>query len=115
MVVTKPVEIRKEQKKYFNIAYQGEPVVVSRPRNENVVVISEEEYRRIKMENRVLSYAVKLLDTETNKKTDDSFEEELAINILEKLDEGISSEEGWISEKEMERRIDEYIRGRMYA
>lgn len=28
-------------KKYFNIAYQGEPVVVSRPRNENVVIISK--------------------------------------------------------------------------
>ena len=33
MVVTKPAEIRNEQKKYFNIAYQGEPVVVSRPRS----------------------------------------------------------------------------------
>jgi len=47
MVVTKPADIRKEQKKYFSIAYQGEPVIVSRPRNENVVVISEDEYNRL--------------------------------------------------------------------
>ncbi len=56
MVVTKPVEIRKEQKKFFSIAYKGEPVIVSRPRNENVVVISEEKYRELTTQNRLLAY-----------------------------------------------------------
>lgn len=56
MVVTKPADIRKEQKKYFSIAYQGEPVVVSRPRNENVVVISENEYNRLLTLGRLSAY-----------------------------------------------------------
>lgn len=56
MVVTKPVDIRREQKKFFTIAYRGEPVVVSRPRNENVVVISEERYRELLTRNRLLAY-----------------------------------------------------------
>ena len=56
MVVTKPADIRKEQKKYFSIAYKGEPVVVSRPRNENVVVISENEYNRLLTLGRLSAY-----------------------------------------------------------
>ena len=56
MVVTKPADIRKEQKKYFSIAYQGEPVIVARPRNENVVVISEDEYNRLMTLGRLSAY-----------------------------------------------------------
>ena len=56
MVVTKPADISKEQKKYFSIAYQGEPVIVSRPRNENVVVISEDEYNRLMTLGRLSAY-----------------------------------------------------------
>ena len=62
MVVAKPAEIRQEQKKFFNIAYQGEPVVVSRPRSENVVIISEDEYNDIMAKNRLLSYYLGLAD-----------------------------------------------------
>lgn len=64
MVVTKPAEIRKEQKKYFSIAYKGEPVVVSRPRNENVVVISEEQYKELTTQNRLLAYYSGLMGKE---------------------------------------------------
>lgn len=63
MVLTKPADIRREQKKYFNIAYQGEPVVVTRPRSENVVVISEERYKELITMNRLLAYHNSLSDT----------------------------------------------------
>lgn len=31
-------------KKYFDMAFDGEPVIVSRKENKNVVIISEAEY-----------------------------------------------------------------------
>lgn len=62
MVVTKPVDIRREQKRFFTIAYRGEPVIVSRPRNENVVVISEDRYRELLTRDRLLAYYRGLTD-----------------------------------------------------
>ena len=73
MVVTKPAELRREQKKYFSIAYSGEPVVVSRPRNENVVVISEEQYRELTTGNGLLAYYSEIVK---NEDFDVSFAEE---------------------------------------
>lgn len=67
MVVTKPADIRKEQKKYFSIAYQGEPVIVSRPRNENVVVISEDEYNRLMKISEMASFDVSAVETFSEK------------------------------------------------
>lgn len=47
MIATKPIEFRSNLKKYMDDAYQGEPVVVVRPRNENVVVVSEQDYNAL--------------------------------------------------------------------
>ncbi|MBO4908829.1 MAG: hypothetical protein J5476_06050 [Lachnospiraceae bacterium] len=44
------------QKEYFQKAYEGEPVIISRPRNENVVLISVEEYNEMKMAKRFAAY-----------------------------------------------------------
>lgn len=44
MIATKPVDIRNQQKAYFDRAYMGETIIVSRPKNQNVVIIGEHEY-----------------------------------------------------------------------
>ena len=47
MIATKPVDLRARLKEYFDIAFKGEPVIVSRKNNENVVIISEHEYNEM--------------------------------------------------------------------
>ena len=47
MIATKQMDIRANLKKYFDIAFSGEPVIVSRKENKNVVVISENEYNEL--------------------------------------------------------------------
>ena len=47
MIATKPIEIRSNLKKYMDIAYDGEPVIVSRKQNRNVVILSEKEYNEM--------------------------------------------------------------------
>ena len=47
MIATKQVDIRANIKKYFDIAFNGEPVIVSRKENRNVVIISETEYNEL--------------------------------------------------------------------
>ncbi len=42
MIAVKPTDIRNQQKKYFEQAYAGETLIVSRPQNQNVVIISEQ-------------------------------------------------------------------------
>lgn len=84
MIVTKPAELRKNQKEYFEKAYAGETVVVSRPRNENVAIISEQVYRKIMQERRLMLYYFKLKEAgvlEMNKKG-------LCENGYDVLDEG---------------------------
>ena len=47
MIVTKQMDLRANIKKYFDIAYDGEPVIVSRKKNKNVVIISESKYNEM--------------------------------------------------------------------
>ena len=44
MIATKQMDIRANIKKYFDLAFNGETIIVSRKQNKNVVVISEAEY-----------------------------------------------------------------------
>jgi len=63
MEVTKPAELRQNQKEYLQKAYEGEVVLVVRPRNENVVILNNALYSRIMQERRIMAYFLK-----TNKK-----------------------------------------------
>lgn len=47
MIATKQMDVRANIKKYFDIAFNGEPVIVSRKENKNVVIISEAEYNEL--------------------------------------------------------------------
>ena len=60
MIATKPMDLRANLKKYFDIALNGEPVIVSRKENKNVVVISEAEYNDLQKAKRNAEYLMKL-------------------------------------------------------
>ena len=47
MIATKPLDLRSHLKKYMDYAFRGEPVVIARPKNENVVMLSEKEYNEL--------------------------------------------------------------------
>ena len=60
MIATKQVDLRANLKKYFDIAFSGEPVIVSRKQNKNVVVISESEYNELQRAKRNAEYLKRL-------------------------------------------------------
>ena len=47
MIATKPLDLRSNLKKYMDVAFKGEPVVIARPKNENVVMVSEKDYNEL--------------------------------------------------------------------
>lgn len=57
MIITKQMDIRSNIKKYFDLAYNGEAVFVSRKQSKNVVIISENEYNDLSRANRLEAYA----------------------------------------------------------
>ncbi len=57
IMLAKQMDIRSNIKKFFDIAYEGEPVFVPRKGNRNVVILSESEYNRLSQAARVSSYA----------------------------------------------------------
>lgn len=56
MIAAKQMDIRANIKKYFDLAFNGEPVIVSRKENKNVVIISEAEYNRLQKAKRNAEY-----------------------------------------------------------
>lgn len=61
MIATKQMDIRANIKKYFDLAFDGEPIIVSRKANRNVVVISEKEYNELQKAKRNAEY-LQMLD-----------------------------------------------------
>lgn len=82
MIATKQMDLRANIKKYFDIAFEGEPVIVSRKENKNVVVISETEYNNLQKAKRNAEYLAKL---------DRSFEQlghgEIVVKSMAELEE----------------------------
>ena len=44
------VDVRVNIKKYIDMAFSGEPIIVSRKENKNVVIISESKYNELEEE-----------------------------------------------------------------
>ena len=57
MVVAKQMEVRANMKEYFDLAYDGTPVIVPRKNKKNIVIISEAEYHRLTQNTRLSAYA----------------------------------------------------------
>ena len=47
MTIAKQMDIRANIKKYFDMAFSGEPVIVPRKENKNVVIVSEADYKEM--------------------------------------------------------------------
>ena len=54
------VDVRVNIKKYFDMAFSGEPIIVSRKENKNVVIISESEYNELEKAKKNVEYLAKL-------------------------------------------------------
>lgn len=55
-MIAKQMDIRSNIKKYFDMAYDGEVIIVPRKHDHNVVIISEEEFNRLNHSNRINTY-----------------------------------------------------------
>lgn len=60
MIAAKPIDIRAKLKDYMDIAFNGEPVIVSRKGNRNVVIVSEQEYNELQKAKRNAEYLAML-------------------------------------------------------
>lgn len=60
MIAAKPINIRAKLKDYMDMAFNGEPVIVSRKGNKNVVIVSEQEYNDLQKAKRNAEYLEKL-------------------------------------------------------
>ncbi len=56
MIAAKQMDVRANIKKYFDMAFDGDPVIVSRKENKNVVIISEAEYNEMAKARRNAEY-----------------------------------------------------------
>ena len=56
-MIVKQMDVRSNIRKYFDIAYEGEAVIVPRKQDHNVVIISEAEYNKLMQERRLNAYA----------------------------------------------------------
>lgn len=60
MIAAKPIDVRAKLKDYMDMAFNGEPVIVSRKGNKNVVIVSEQEYNDLQKAKRNAEYLKKL-------------------------------------------------------
>lgn len=60
MIAVKPIDLRAKLKDYMDTAFNGEPVIVSRKQNKNVVIVSEHEYNELQKAKRNAEYLAKL-------------------------------------------------------
>lgn len=60
MIAAKQMDVGANIKKYFDMAFDGEPVIVARKENKNVVIISEAEYNALEKAKKNAEYLAKL-------------------------------------------------------
>lgn len=91
MVIAKQMDIRSNIKKFFDMANEGEAIVVPRKGNRNVVIISESEYNRLCQYSRLSSYAQKIPDIMKSKVSDSAVKK----HNIEKLQSIRSLKKNW--------------------
>ena len=95
MLVAKQMEIRDNIKKYFDIAYEGNAVVVPRKQNKNIVIISEEEYNRLSMLKRTAAYSGLIAAELGKEKQAAQTHSAIKDDNLKKLEDISNLEDGW--------------------
>ncbi|MGP1589584.1 MAG: type II toxin-antitoxin system Phd/YefM family antitoxin [Oribacterium sp.] len=60
MIALKTTDIRNDFKKVSKLIFTGEKVLISRPRNENLVILSEKEYNELEKIRKNNEYLAKI-------------------------------------------------------
>ena len=60
MIALRTTDIRKDFKKISTLIFNGEKVLLSRPHNENLVILSESEYNELEKIRRNNEYLAKI-------------------------------------------------------
>jgi antitoxin YefM len=60
MIALKTIDIRNDFKKVSDLVLSGEKVLIARPHNENLVVLSEKEYNELEKSRRNAEYLDKI-------------------------------------------------------
>jgi antitoxin YefM len=60
MIALRTIDLRNDFKKVSNLIKSGEKVLISRPHNENLVVLSEKEYNDLEKARRNIEYLTKI-------------------------------------------------------
>lgn len=94
-MIVKQMDVRTNIKKYFDMAYSGEVIVVPRKESKNVVILSEEEYNRLIGKERLAVYADKINNTVQKKNAALSVRSNLKMHNLDKLGKIESFKENW--------------------
>ena len=95
MIIAKQMDVRSNIKKYFDIAYAGEAVIVPRKQDHNVVIISESEYSRLTQAARLTAYAQTLTKDTAQRSTSVITAGDLKAHNLKKLDYIRSLGDNW--------------------
>ena len=64
IIIAKQADIRANIKKFFDLAYAGETIIVPRKENKNIVILSEHAYKRMDKARRNAEYLEMLARSE---------------------------------------------------
>ena len=95
MTIVKQMDIRANIKKYFDLAYGGDVIVVPRKENKNIVIISEEEYNRMQEQNRLTAYSERLMARTSDNTYKGTAKDSVKTDNLNKLTLIQSLKAGW--------------------
>ena len=60
MIALRTIDVRNDFKRVSEIVKGGEPVLITRPHNDNLVVLSERDYKELERMRRNIEYSAKL-------------------------------------------------------
>lgn len=96
MIIARQMDVRSNIKKYFDLAYDGETVIIPRKQDKNVVIISETEYNRMQQSMHIGSYAAQAPRAVSFTHTDERpATGHVKSHNLEKLNVIRSLKDGW--------------------
>ena len=95
MIIAKQMDVRSNIKKYFDMAYDGETVIIPRKQDHNVVIISESEYNRLTGAARLTAYAQSMTKTDAKRNKSNVSSKDLKTHNLNKLDSIRSLGDNW--------------------
>ena len=81
MTIVKQMELRSNIKKYFDLAFGGEVVIVPRMENKNVVILSEQEYKELEKARNNMAYLAMLDESDRQLK-----EGRVVVKTMEELE-----------------------------